>query len=66
MARDYARLGRFDEARAVVKQVLDLTPDFTVSKWLSLTVMRGADREYVTESMRLAGFPAVVVLSPIQ
>jgi hypothetical protein len=57
LASSYARLGRFDEARATAKQVLALTPDFTVAKWLQMTAKLPQYRPYFAESLRLAGFP---------
>jgi adenylate cyclase len=57
LAGSYARLGRLEEAKAVVKQVLALTPDFTVTKWLQATAKLPEYRPYTADSLRLAGFP---------
>jgi adenylate cyclase len=57
LAGNYARLGRIEEAQAVVKQVLALTPDFTVTKWLQATAKLPEYRPYTADSLRLAGFP---------
>jgi adenylate cyclase len=57
LAVSYARLGRLDEARAVVKQVMALTPDFTIAKWLQATAKLPQYRPRTVEAYRLAGFP---------
>jgi hypothetical protein len=57
LAGNYARLGRLDDARAVVKQVVALTPDFTVTKWLQATAKLPHLRPCHAESLRLSGFP---------
>jgi adenylate cyclase len=57
LAGVYARLGRFEEARHVVKQILDITPNFTVTRWLKMTASRGPHQTYLAESLRLAGLP---------
>jgi adenylate cyclase len=57
LASTYARLGRLEEARGLVTQVMRATPDFTVSKWRQFTARRGADQAFCAEGYRLAGFP---------
>jgi adenylate cyclase len=57
LAIAYAHLGRLEEARGLVMQVMRATPDFTITKWRQFTVRRGADQAFGAEGYRLAGFP---------
>jgi tetratricopeptide (TPR) repeat protein len=57
LAIAYAHLGRLEEARGLVMQVMRATPDFTITKWRQFTVRRGADQAFGAEGFRLAGFP---------
>ena len=51
-----AQLGRLDEARAQVHEVLQVKPDFHLSKE-SLVYKNPADAEHVIAGMRKAGLP---------
>ena len=58
LAANYARLGRLDDARAVVKQVMALTPDFTVTNWQQQATAKLPQLwPYHARSLRPAGFP---------
>ena len=55
LAVAYAYLGRLEEARELVRELLETNPSFTVSKWLQITPSRVP--AYFAEGLRLAGFP---------
>jgi TolB-like protein/Tfp pilus assembly protein PilF len=56
IAACYAQLGRLDEARSQVPEVLRLKPDFRLSTE-KLAYKNAADAEHVFEGMRKAGLP---------
>jgi adenylate cyclase len=56
LAASYAHLGRLDEARTALQEVLRLTPEFSLGSLQ--TIMLGADSDFVTrmtEGLRKAG-----------
>jgi adenylate cyclase len=58
LAASLGKLGRVDEARALVQQVLKGTPDFSVKKWLEhIQFAKRDDAERLATGMKIAGFP---------
>jgi TolB-like protein/DNA-binding winged helix-turn-helix (wHTH) protein/Flp pilus assembly protein TadD len=53
-----AALGQTEEAKASVSETLKLFPHLTIQGWLSDPVWTDAERQRLSETMRLAGFPA--------
>jgi tetratricopeptide (TPR) repeat protein len=56
LAACYAQLGRLEEARAQVAEVLRMKPDFHLSN-MDRVYKNSADAEHVLEGMRKAGLP---------
>ncbi len=50
-------LGRLDEAREFAQQLLEMDPDFRVSKFRKNTPLRGALRDEFAQRLRLGGLP---------
>ena len=60
LAAVYVRLGRLDEAQAVIKTFLENSPDYTLEKWqqnIKGKFRNPADAEKMTEDLRKAGLP---------
>jgi adenylate cyclase len=58
LAASYAHLGKMDEAREQARQVLNLYPDFTISRWRHRPPYRDrAALEHFIEGLRKAGLP---------
>src|SRR6185369_5107551 len=57
LAASWARLGQREQARAYVRKVMDIHPDFRVSNWLSILPIRDPtyERDY-EQGLREAGF----------
>lgn len=52
------RLGRMEEAKAAVRSMLEIAPDFTVSRYLSVSPFKDAEfRKQGGEVLRAAGVP---------
>lgn len=53
-----ARLGRAEEARPLVHEVLKRTPDFSIAKWLKhIQFAKQEDGGRLAAGMKMAGFP---------
>jgi TolB-like protein len=58
LAACYAQLGRSSEARAAAAKVLEIDPDFTISKWSATDPLKSeADMDHVVDGLRRAGLP---------
>jgi adenylate cyclase len=57
LASSYAQLGRMKEAHELVRQVMSVSPDFTVTKWKEITGQGASGRAQGAENLLLAGFP---------
>jgi hypothetical protein len=55
----YAQLGRIEEIKIVVADVLRRQPDFSIANFMSKSVLmeRAEDRELVREGLLKAGLP---------
>ena len=59
LAASLARLGRLDEAKAEVRQILAAVPHFSVERWSSTQPFREpAMRRHFVTGFLLAGLPA--------
>lgn len=58
LAATLAQLGRPNEAKPLVENVLSGTPDFSVTKWLEhIRFEKREDADRLASGMRMAGFP---------
>jgi adenylate cyclase len=57
LAASLAQLGRLDEARAAIADLLAAAPGYTLSAAAAHTALRGATRERYLDGLRRAGLP---------
>lgn len=57
LAASLAQLGRKEEAKPLVKEVVDATPNFSIEKWLKhIQFARKEDADRLAAGMKMAGF----------
>lgn len=58
LAMCHARLGHLGEAKAEVEKLISAMPDITISRYVEIDPYRNQqDRDFIVESLRLAGLP---------
>jgi TolB-like protein len=58
LAGSLAKLGRMDEASAVVQELLKIEPELTISKWSARSIyLEESVRNKIADGLRLAGLP---------
>ncbi|WP_210192531.1 tetratricopeptide repeat protein [Mesorhizobium sp. WSM1497] len=58
LAMCHARLGHLGEAKAEIEKLISAMPDITISRYVEIDPYRNQqDRDFIVESLRLAGLP---------